>query len=216
MFNLEQSINEWRRQMLAAGIKTSALAELESHLREEFERQVCLGIHGQQALGTAVLKIGPARELKTEYSKVNWLWNILQMELLSKEKGSIMIPAFCLAAANLFFGIIVIGKLGETRVMTFPEYISAVTAMVVSNLLCSSCFLGRRFFPVIPGKWTRLGICTAVALLIALSPMIFLARPDFGTGQSLMAICWAFFAPMGALGGLIFGLEIAAQKKAVS
>jgi hypothetical protein len=41
MFNLEQSIAEWRQQMLAAGIKTPAtLNELESHLREEFERQI--------------------------------------------------------------------------------------------------------------------------------------------------------------------------------
>ena len=36
MFNLDQSITEWRRQMLAAGIKTPALLdELESHLRDD-------------------------------------------------------------------------------------------------------------------------------------------------------------------------------------
>ena len=40
MFDLEQSIADWRRQMLAAGIKTPVpLEELESHLREEIERQ---------------------------------------------------------------------------------------------------------------------------------------------------------------------------------
>ena len=44
MFDLEQSIAEWRRQMLAAGIKTPVpLEELEIHLREEIEQQMKSG-----------------------------------------------------------------------------------------------------------------------------------------------------------------------------
>ena len=40
MFDLEQSIADLRRQMLAAGIKTPVpLEELEIHLREEIEQQ---------------------------------------------------------------------------------------------------------------------------------------------------------------------------------
>jgi hypothetical protein len=36
MFDLEQTISEWRRQMLSAGIKTPVpLEELEIHLRED-------------------------------------------------------------------------------------------------------------------------------------------------------------------------------------
>jgi hypothetical protein len=47
MFNLEQSIIEWRKQMLAAGIKTPVpLDELEIHLREEIERQMASGLDG--------------------------------------------------------------------------------------------------------------------------------------------------------------------------
>jgi hypothetical protein len=39
MFNLEQAIATWRRQMLAAGLKSPVpLEELESHLREEMEQ----------------------------------------------------------------------------------------------------------------------------------------------------------------------------------
>ncbi len=38
MFNLEQAIADWRRQMLAVGIKTPVpLEELEIHLRDEIE-----------------------------------------------------------------------------------------------------------------------------------------------------------------------------------
>jgi len=41
MFDLEEKIAEWRRQMLVAGIKTPApLDELEGHLREEIELQI--------------------------------------------------------------------------------------------------------------------------------------------------------------------------------
>ena len=44
MFNLEQSIAEWRKQMLAAGIKSPVpLEELEIHLREEIGRNIQFG-----------------------------------------------------------------------------------------------------------------------------------------------------------------------------
>ena len=44
MFNLEQAITEWRQRMLAAGLRSPVpLDELESHLRDEIERQVRAG-----------------------------------------------------------------------------------------------------------------------------------------------------------------------------
>ena len=45
MFNLNEEIAEWRRQMLAAGIETPVpLNELESHLREDVEQQMRSGL----------------------------------------------------------------------------------------------------------------------------------------------------------------------------
>jgi hypothetical protein len=74
MFNLEQSIAEWRQQMLAAGIKSPApLEELESHLREEIERLRELGIDEGRAFGKAVQQIGPPNALKREFQKLNML-----------------------------------------------------------------------------------------------------------------------------------------------
>jgi len=70
MLNLEQSIAEWRRQMSAGGVKNSAvLDELESHLREDMERQIRSGIDAQKAFAAAVQKIGPASALKNEFNK---------------------------------------------------------------------------------------------------------------------------------------------------
>ena len=58
MYNLEQSIEEWRRQMLTAGIKTPVpLEELEIHLREEIERHTEAGLNKSQAFQAAVEKI---------------------------------------------------------------------------------------------------------------------------------------------------------------
>lgn len=70
MFNLEHSIAEWRQQMLADGIKTPVpLQELESHLREEIEGQLQLGVNEQQAFETGRQRIGYARELNKEFKK---------------------------------------------------------------------------------------------------------------------------------------------------
>ena len=45
MFNLDQAIVEWRRQMAAGGIRSpEVLDELESHLRDDVEQQMRLGL----------------------------------------------------------------------------------------------------------------------------------------------------------------------------
>src|SRR2546428_2786944 len=70
MPDLEKQIAAWRRQMLAAGIKAPVLLdELESHLREEIEQQMRLGLSARQAFEVAAQRIGEARALKTEFAK---------------------------------------------------------------------------------------------------------------------------------------------------
>ena len=70
MFDLEQSIADWRRQMLAAGIKTPVpLEELEIHLREDIERQMRSGLDVQKAFEAATRQIGQARALRSEFEK---------------------------------------------------------------------------------------------------------------------------------------------------
>jgi hypothetical protein len=70
MFDLEQSVAKWRRQMLAAGIKTPVpLEELESHLREETERQAKSGLNTESAFEAAVRQVGQPPALRTEFAK---------------------------------------------------------------------------------------------------------------------------------------------------
>jgi len=71
MFDLERSISEWRRQMLAAGIKTPlTLDELESHLREDIRALLSAGKPEDQAFRLAVSRLGGPGPLRTEFKKL--------------------------------------------------------------------------------------------------------------------------------------------------
>ena len=76
MFDLEESIAQWRRQMLVAGIKTKSLDELESHLREEVEKQIKAGQKPKQAFEIAAEEIGRPAMLKAEFAKVAETWPV--------------------------------------------------------------------------------------------------------------------------------------------
>ena len=70
MFDLEQVIADWQREMLAAGIKTPVpLEELESHLREEIQQQRKLGLDERRAFEISVQKIGQPELLENEFQK---------------------------------------------------------------------------------------------------------------------------------------------------
>lgn len=70
MFNLEQAIAEWRKQMFAAGIKTPVpLEELENHLREEIEKSLLSGMSEQNAFEIAARRIGQPKILDIEFKK---------------------------------------------------------------------------------------------------------------------------------------------------
>jgi len=71
MNRLEQAIADWRREMLAAGIKKSeVLDELESHLREDVEHRILRGVGAQDAFEKALQQIGQLERLKAEFDRV--------------------------------------------------------------------------------------------------------------------------------------------------
>jgi hypothetical protein len=70
MFNLDQAIGDWRRQMAAGGINSAeVLDELESHLRDDVERQARAGTDAQRAFDSAVRRLGSAKALRREFAK---------------------------------------------------------------------------------------------------------------------------------------------------
>ena len=70
MLNLELAIADWRRQMLAGGIKTPVpLEELEAHLREEIEQRMKSGLDWQAAFEISIRQIGQPQALNREFKK---------------------------------------------------------------------------------------------------------------------------------------------------
>jgi hypothetical protein len=70
MFELDQAVADWRQQMLAIGIKKSAvLDELEGHLRDDVEHRILYGAMAQDAFQKAIQQIGQLERLKAEFEK---------------------------------------------------------------------------------------------------------------------------------------------------
>src|SRR5258708_36856405 len=75
MVDLEPSSTEWRRQMLAAGLKTGRrLDELESHLREEISALKSAGASEAVAFEQAVACLGSPHSVYTEFNKIRHIW----------------------------------------------------------------------------------------------------------------------------------------------
>ncbi|MGZ4971869.1 MAG: hypothetical protein ACXWDN_03845, partial [Limisphaerales bacterium] len=71
MFNIDEAISEWRKRMLVGGVKNaSTLDELAEHLRSDFEQQMRSGVDAELAFSRAVERIGPASQVRQEFSKV--------------------------------------------------------------------------------------------------------------------------------------------------
>jgi hypothetical protein len=61
MFNLDEAITAWRRELAGGGVKAAEiLDELENHLREDVGQQLRSGFKEQQAFEVAVRRIGQA------------------------------------------------------------------------------------------------------------------------------------------------------------
>jgi cation transport ATPase len=209
MFNLEQSIAEWRRQMLAAGIKAPVpLEELEIHLREEIERLGESGLSETEAFTIAALKIGPARTIQNEFEKVE-----ATEEERKRKEGQIWLGTV-LGSLQL----ILIGAVLFNSEMDFGQRMSSLAAIATSFLFLAAARFSRRIFPVIRAGRSR----TAVALVLGgLQAVIWsgifacfvLPGHEFPFGQWLTTILWASCPPLGAFLGLILGIETAAREK---
>lgn len=198
MFDLEQSVIEWRKQMLAAGIKTPVpLEELESHLREEIERQMRSGLHPQRAFEMAARQIGPARTLKTEFKKIDaGIWN----RPLAWSAWTLFAVSFFLPALGDGLGWRCAG-LSATAV-SWPDFwgnwmnihLASLTlanlVMIVSPLLLSRFSHNRRFI-----RFLR--VASIAALALVWSFLLLLITHDDGWELRIGCYLWAFsFLPL--------------------
>lgn len=72
MRNLEQSITEWRQNMLASpGINRDTVDEMENHLRESVDQLVSAGFTEAEAFQKAVANLGAAHTISSEFQKLD-------------------------------------------------------------------------------------------------------------------------------------------------
>jgi hypothetical protein len=210
MFNLEQSIEDWRKQMLAAGIKTPVpLEELENHLRDEIERQVKSGLSAQQALEIAARKIGQVPDLKREFKKIG---TPMEMRKIIKLAGII-----CVAVA-LICPLAVLGQFSFARGFTWMTMFGlAVLAITVAAIILSWRY-NHRLLPAIRNQTLRrsFGIACYGGCLLWIRFVVF-HFPDGLPGGVLMPllIFGAEWTVMAILGGVGYGLEKAATRQKI-
>ena len=168
MFELEKAIAEWRQQMLAAGIKTPVpLEELESHLREEIQRQMESGLDGQAAFSLAAQHIGGADALRKEFGKVGDSMSAWQ------RKFNII---FCGVAAVLLglSGIILLfASFASPLSLSFHARLSVPGAFVSAALILWSWRFSYRFFPAL-SKQTRIIVALLCIFLSGLCSVLLL------------------------------------------
>ena len=211
MFDLEQAVADWRRQMLAAGIKTPVpLEELESHLREDVEQRMRSGLSTQQAFGIAIKKIGQAPELKMEFKKVS---APMEMQEVIKLAGVIFVAAALFCPLFLFLPFLLDHGLSlMAKMLGLAVYATTVAIIVLSWRY------NHEFLPVIRNQPLRraVGIVCYGGSLLWMRFGVFHFSPGGLHPRSILLLLFVFgleWTVMAILGGVGHGLEKAAAKK---
>jgi hypothetical protein len=197
MFDLEHSLGKWRRQMLAAGIKTPALLEeLEGHLREEFGRQLEMGVAAGAAFALAVKTVGPAPELRKEFKKVDEPIGARLMELMSVACGTV---ALLFSLWILYAALFLIG-------VAWPVKVLSLTAVAVTIV---GWKYNHKILPAFRHSWIRALIGCACCLACLFLARFFIATlvPRFAGNLELVGKFlwgWTLVALLGTIGhGLV-------------
>jgi hypothetical protein len=205
MFNLEEAIAEWRRQLLAAGIKTPVpMEELECHLREDMERQVKSGLDAQRAFEVAVRRIGPAHLLENEFKKI-------QAKVAARKEKEMRI--YCVVFPVIYSGLGFYGLLKAE--MSEAQRILGLTAVALADIFIWFAPYFHRHLPVVQHKKARMTIQIVPMLAWMICAGFFmnfvLPRLDLTQSQLGVSVLWLML-PCAMLGSIGYGLGEAARK----
>jgi len=190
--------------MSAGGVKNPAvLDELESHVREDVERQTRAGVEAQKAFEAAVKKIGPASALKREFKK---------------SMGAVILERLMLAAAIfvLAFGaflsvatLLLCYQTAQERVMGF-----VVISLSFGTICVWPAFVSQ--LPVVPAK-RKLHAMQVACLAAGIAISTFYVQvilPHFDRTHDGLVPAVGFFAifPIAVGLALAAGLDRAARK----
>ena len=188
MPDLEKLILDWRQRMLGAGIETPVpLDELESHLREDMERQLRSGVGVAQAFESSVRRIGPVAALTTEFAKVSG----------PKEARRKKLAARCFAALIGLYTLGVGSLLTQEGELSNTERLLGFAGLGMTALMAYAGWrLMPRLVPVIPNRVIRkifqlAGGVAGVAWVFLFAGFV-LPRFEFTLGQLAVALIWGF------------------------
>ena len=210
MFNLEEKILEWRKQMLATGIQSPVpLEELEIHLREELEQQMKTGQSAQTAFPIAVEKIGHGNALQNDFQKVRPSnearhWKFFERFFLV---STLLIPLIVGGQAFIFKGEVF-------SEMTASQQSSIFAAALVFSLLAGAMRFSHGKFAVLRTHELRDFILVPVVFWVLIAMAFIIPHFNFTDAQRALVSMWAF-APFGILIGWAWGFASDARKRAI-
>jgi hypothetical protein len=185
MFHLEESIAEWRRQMLAAGIGSPELEELESHLREEIEVQIKSGIRAYAAFSNAVEEMGSAESLREQFQRAHKADTLKQRKFVGYFY-SMLLTFYVLASTYAM----------TRNALSASEWWMGMAAQITLLLLSWLCWRWVPVsFPAINGRTLQtaaglIGGISGAAWFLAFAYFV-LPHCNFTTGELMVAILWA-------------------------
>jgi hypothetical protein len=187
--------------MAAGGIKSPAvLDELESHLREEIDRQMRLGVEESRAFEIAAQKIGDGELLKAEFAKIRRPKEV--------PVGRVVGAACCAAAA--FYSMALAPALFTVSELSFGQRLLGLTAFCLTLLFFTSLRFGHKYLPVIRSRRARIisvSACAAVGfiwlpLISNLLPNVIVPRlmaRTAGEGPAVKACAGGYESRAGSL-----------------
>ena len=224
MRDLNEKISEWRSRMAAGGIKSpTVLDELESHLREDVEREARAGWDGVAAFENAVNRIGRGDLLKAEFAKIKE----------SKEKLMSRIIGIACCVFTSLYSLMLAPHLFLIHELSPMERILGLTAVIITLVSLVGLKFSYKILPVIRNQRVRIRI-VAMCGLVAIAwlgvfssllpnvivPYVFRNINVNAPTESLQALFAAGLSLLWAmtlaavLGGAAYGLEEAARRGA--
>ena len=222
MFQIEQAITDWRKQMSTGLRDGDALDELENHLREEIARQNKAGVDEQKAFEAAVARIGNAAELNAQFKTARERRSWWQINLTGSSELERKMVEFLMLGVGLYLSggmsYCILFKRGSCSDMNPSQQASALTAALLIGLLVAFGKYLHPFLPVLASLRVRnTAIFTGIGLILAEFCVLFwvvLPRATFTISQLIVVLLWAM-VPWGASVGIAAGLHEASRRAGV-
>jgi hypothetical protein len=210
MFNLEQSLAAWRSELARARLAPAVIAELEIHLRDSIAAQMAAGEPGPEAFVSAVQRLGPPANLKTEFNKLRIMRYNLPLAWIA---WALFVVSFFLPAYEDDYGW-QCADLSATSFPCFQSWWSSIHFLLLTPanvVMVVAPFLLAKF-PRRPVVLNVLRACSLVALALVWSFIALLVAE--GARSELKMGCYVWVASFLLSSLSLFRLTVRKERHA--